>query len=270
MGQTCTAPIVLSHDDVAELRDVATPRLTLNWLQAGWLSDPEAVLRVPRRWFKPRVRSGTGSSRSGAAWSPKPRGRATRGVRCDPIRPARARRTRLLRAERLLLGTDALGGLLFGVVALATLGVSILRRPHCDAASPRLLAVIALACSIGAILMVTLTPEPGAENELQLVPFIHLGGSASETTRDVFGNIAGNTLSASPSELHSASWVSGSARPSSPQVGWLRSWRPRSCSSPAARPRSTICCSTRSAHCWAIPGGRMAAVSPAVGGTNGF
>ena len=92
------------------------------------------------------------------------------------------------------LGTDALGGLLFGVVALATLGVSILRRPHCDAASPRLLAVIALACSIGAILMVTLTPEPGAENELQLVPFIHLGGSASETTRDVLGNIAGNTL----------------------------------------------------------------------------
>ena len=71
MGQTCTAPIVLSHDDVAELRDVATPRLTLNWLQAGWLSDPEAVLRVPRRWCKPRVRSGTGSSRSGAAWSPK-------------------------------------------------------------------------------------------------------------------------------------------------------------------------------------------------------
>ena len=92
------------------------------------------------------------------------------------------------------LELDALGGLLFGVVALAALGVSILRRPHCDAASPRLLAVIALACSIGAILMVTLTPEPGAENELQLVPFIHLGSSASETTTDVLGNIAGNTL----------------------------------------------------------------------------
>ena len=40
------------------------------------------------------------------------------------------------------LEPDALGGLLFGVVALATLGVSILQRRHGDAASPRLLPVL--------------------------------------------------------------------------------------------------------------------------------
>jgi hypothetical protein len=97
-------------------------------------------------------------------------------------------------APRDFLGTDALGGLLFGVLALASLGLSALRRRNGDASSPRLLPGIALACSIGAILMVTLTPETGAENELQLVPLIHLGGRTSETTTDVLGNIGGNTL----------------------------------------------------------------------------
>ena len=92
------------------------------------------------------------------------------------------------------LEPDALGGLLFGVVALAALGLSILRRRHGDVASPRLPAGIALACSIGAILMVTLTPAPRAENELQLAPLIHLGGRTSATTTDVLANIGGNTL----------------------------------------------------------------------------
>jgi VanZ family protein len=92
------------------------------------------------------------------------------------------------------LEPDALGGLLFGVVALAALGLSILQRRNGDAASPRLLPGIALACSIGAILTVTLTPAPRAENDLELVPLIHLVGPTSETRTDLLANIAGNTL----------------------------------------------------------------------------
>ena len=128
--------------------------------------------------------------------------------------------------------------------------------------------MIALACSIGAILMVTFTPEPGAENELQLVPFIHLGGSASETTTDVLGNIAGNTLLFVPSELHSASWAPDPHDDPSRRRRAAALVEAAQLLVPGRTTSVDDLCLNRLGGCWAIPGGRMAAISPAVGATN--